>query len=102
MSEVCRRLLVRGRVQGVGFRYTFRERALRAGVRGWVRNLADGRVEALLQGPASAVDEVLAFARGGPPGARVDACEVVPEAATDLDGFEIAPSAQAAGGALRS
>jgi acylphosphatase len=69
---VTRQIRVRGRVQGVGFRYAMRREAERAGVRGWVRNRSDGSVEALLQGEAAAVARVVDWARRGPPSARVD------------------------------
>jgi acylphosphatase len=69
---VTRQIRVRGRVQGVGFRYSLRREAERAGVRGWVRNRRDGSVEALLQGDAEAVARLVAWARHGPPAARVD------------------------------
>jgi len=72
----ARRIVVSGRVQGVGFRF-FVERAAHAeGVGGWVRNLADGRVEALVEGDAEAVDRVEQKIRRGPPGARVDKVDV--------------------------
>ena len=63
--------LVAGRVQGVGFRYFVRRRAEHAGLAGFVRNLADGRVEFLLQGEPNAVDAVIEQIRSGPPQARV-------------------------------
>jgi acylphosphatase len=69
---LTRQIRVRGRVQGVGFRYALRREAARAGVRGWVRNRRDGSVEALLQGDASAVEQLVQWARHGPPAARVD------------------------------
>ena len=69
---VTRQIRVRGRVQGVGFRYAMRREAERAGVRGWVRNRSDGSVEALLQGEAAAVARLVEWARRGPPAARVD------------------------------
>jgi acylphosphatase len=69
---VTRQIRVRGRVQGVGFRYALRREAARAGVRGWVRNRLDGSVEAVLQGEASAVERVVQWARRGPSPARVD------------------------------
>ncbi len=62
---------VSGRVQGVGYREALRREAELAGVRGWVRNRIDGSVEALLQGPPTAVGRVLEWARRGPPAARV-------------------------------
>ena len=63
--------LVAGRVQGVGFRYFVRRQAENAGLGGFVRNLADGRVEFLLQGEADAVGAVIEQIRLGPPHARV-------------------------------
>ena len=69
---ITRQIRVRGRVQGVGFRYALRREAERAGVRGWVRNRSDGSVEALVQGEAAAVARVVDWARRGPPAARVD------------------------------
>lgn len=69
---VSRQIRVKGRVQGVGFRYALRREAERAGVRGWVRNRSDGSVEALLRGEAAAVARVVDWARHGPPAARVD------------------------------
>lgn len=69
---VTRQIRVRGRVQGVGFRYALRREAERAGVRGWVRNRRDGSVEALIQGAPEAVARLVAWARHGPPTARVD------------------------------
>lgn len=69
MAEV--HAIVSGRVQGVWFRAATREAALRAGVRGWVRNLPGRQVEAVLQGERAAVEKVLDFLRVGPPGASV-------------------------------
>src|ERR1700742_1125681 len=62
---------VRGVVQGVGFRHATMRRAHALGVRGWVANLDDGSVEALIQGPANQVDLMLEWLRRGPPHARV-------------------------------
>ncbi len=67
-----RRLRISGRVQGVGFREALRAEALARGLTGWVRNRSDGTVEALLQGEPAAVDAVAAWARRGPPAARVE------------------------------
>src|SRR5256886_652194 len=63
---VRRRAVVAGRVQGVWFRESCHDRAQAAGVAGWVRNLADGRVEVVLEGPPGALDEVLTWCRQGP------------------------------------
>jgi acylphosphatase len=70
------RVVVSGRVQGVFFRASTRDAAVRHGVRGFVRNLPDGRVEAVLQGDRGAVEKVVAFMREGPPGAFVEETEV--------------------------
>ena len=65
------RIRVSGRVQGVSYRATLREFSLRNGVSGWVRNLEDGSVEALLQGEEPDVTAVVEWARRGPPLAEV-------------------------------
>ena len=84
------RLLVSGRVQGVAYRQSAVEAAGRAGVVGWVRNLPDGRVEAVAEGERPRVDALLAWCRRGPPGARVDHVEVAwEEARGDLASFDI-------------
>lgn len=69
-------LLIQGRVQGVWFRESMRREAERLGVTGWVRNTPDGAVEAVVQGPAEAVDALIEWARSGPPMARVDGIEI--------------------------
>lgn len=68
---VTRQIRVNGLVQGVGYRAAMRDEARRLGVTGWVRNRADGSVEALVQGAPAAVDAIVAWARRGPPAARV-------------------------------
>jgi acylphosphatase len=65
------RLIVSGRVQGVGFRQFIARCATEAGGRGWVRNLADGRVEIVIAGSAEAVSDVRRAASEGPPSAMV-------------------------------
>jgi acylphosphatase len=74
--RVARRLLIGGRVQGVGFRYFIEARANAEGAHGWVRNLADGRVEIVVEGDEDSVNRVEAAARRGPAGASVDEVEV--------------------------
>ena len=74
--RLARRYLIRGRVQGVGFRYFLDAAALREGIHGWVRNLPDGGVEALAEGDADALERFERDLRHGPPGARVDHVEV--------------------------
>jgi acylphosphatase len=75
MSETIRHVTIRGRVQGVGYRYWFEQQARARGLEGWVRNRRDGSVEAVLAGPAEAVAELIAQCRRGPSSARVDAVQ---------------------------
>ena len=94
--EACVQAWVSGRVQGVGFRWRAVERASALGVRGWVRNLADGRVELWLEGERRAVRAMLAWLEGGPSWARVervDTAEAEPEGHAS---FEVRPSARGA------
>ena len=72
ISDAPARLLrIRGLVQGVGYRNAMQAEATRLGLSGWVRNRSDGSVEALAAGPAPALDQLVAWARRGPPAARV-------------------------------
>jgi acylphosphatase len=80
---------VSGRVQGVYFRATTRERAADHGVDGWVRNLADSRVEAVFEGPPAAVDAMVEWCHEGSPRARVEAVEATREPPEGLHGFEV-------------
>jgi len=86
----ARHLIVSGRVQGVGFRWSVLSEALRLGAAGWVRNLPDGRVEAFVQGDKETVADVVSYVRTGPPGARVLSC-IETEAGLDerYSSFEI-------------
>jgi acylphosphatase len=86
-ERVTRRLAIHGVVQGVWFRESMRQEAERLGVSGWVRNRADGSVEAIVQGSAEAVESLVAWARRGPPQARVEGVEVAP-AEGDFARFE--------------
>ena len=90
MSEVVRRrVVVRGRVQGVYFRGATQDEARRRGVQGFVRNQRDGSVEAVFEGPQAAVEALLAFVRQGPRHAHVQDVEVCEELPEGLLGFEI-------------
>lgn len=91
MSVIRSHLWITGRVQGVFFRQSTRQAAREiGGLQGWVRNLGDGRVEVLVQGPAPAVEALVAFCQHGPADARVDHLEVRPEpVGADLDEFHI-------------
>jgi acylphosphatase len=80
---------VHGFVQGVFFRDTVRRRALAAGVSGWVRNNADGTVEAVLEGDPQGVERLVAFCRRGPRGARVDRVDVFDEEPEGSAGFRV-------------
>lgn len=87
---------IRGAVQSVGFREAMRREATRLGAAGWVRNCADGSVEALAQGSGAAVEVLLAWARRGPPAARVERVECgppAPEHDRHYARFEVWPSA---------
>jgi acylphosphatase len=83
------RLLVSGRVQGVWYRESCREHAVSLGVSGFVRNLADGRVEAELEGPPAAVERAVAWCRRGPSRAAVEHVEVVDVPAVGDAGFRV-------------
>lgn len=84
------RVVITGRVQGVGFRYSLAEAALREGVTGWCRNRPDGAVEAIFCGVAGAVAALEGWCRVGPPGARVETVSSEPTVLDEpLDRFEI-------------
>ena len=72
-GQTIRHVLVRGRVQGIGFRAFVEHEAFKRGLEGWVRNRRDGTVEALFAGPPDIVADIVVACRRGPPGARVDA-----------------------------
>ncbi len=83
-------LLISGRVQGVGFRYFVLQKARETGVNGWVRNLNDGRVEALISGDEDAVEKMVAFCRRGPESAIVENTDLThPEQEVPDTGFRI-------------
>jgi len=74
-------------VQGVFFRESCRRQAVAAGAAGWARNLDDGRVEIVLEGPGEAVDRVVAWCRTGPSQAVVSAVRVIDERPEGIEGF---------------
>ena len=78
MPEAVFRLRIFGVVQGVGYRWSMVEEARRLGVRGGVRNRRDGSVEAIVEGTTQAVEQIIEWARKGPPSARVASVDVVP------------------------
>ncbi len=82
-------MIVHGRVQGVFFRDSVRERAWAHGVSGWICNRSDGAVEAVLEGRTENVDRVVRFCRTGPRHASVERIEVTEEEPEGLSGFEI-------------
>ncbi|WP_426305764.1 acylphosphatase [Acidovorax facilis] len=86
---ITRHLLIRGRVQGVSYRWSMVQAAQQRGVQGWVRNRRDGSVEALATGPVEAVQSLIDWAHQGPAHARVDGVEVcnVSEPAEPRAGF---------------
>jgi acylphosphatase len=86
MSDVIRHVLIRGIVQGVGYRYWTRRTATARGLQGWVRNRRDRSVEAVFAGPSQAVAEMIALCRRGPASARVDA---VDETAAEPDALNL-------------
>jgi len=86
-------LRITGAVQGVGYRYALQHEAERLGLRGWVRNRRDGSVEALAQGPPPALDALTAWARRGPPAARVADVDSTPGTEEAPERFEIRPTA---------
>lgn len=94
MTTSVRRVVVEGRVQGVGFRHAAVQAAITLGVTGWVRNRRDGSVEAFVQGDAAAVERFVEWCRRGPPPARVtglSASDAEPDDA--LRDFSMRPSA---------
>jgi acylphosphatase len=84
------RLLISGEVQGVFFRSNTRDIARRLGLKGWVRNLPDGRVECAVEGEKEKVERMIGFCREGPPGSRVENLEIKWERPkNESGGFEV-------------
>lgn len=88
-DSIRRRVVIHGRVQGVGFRDTTRRRARSAGVSGWVCNLPDGTVEAVFEGAPDAVEALVRFTGEGPRGATVQRVDIAEEPVKGLSGFSL-------------
>ena len=88
-AVIRKRVLVSGRVQDVFYRATCADEAERAGVVGWVHNLADGRVEAAFEGPPDVVDRMVEWCRQGPPAAKVTDIEVHDEPLVGENEFSV-------------
>ena len=88
-GHVTRRVVVHGMVQGVFFRDTCRREAQARGIAGWVSNRGDGAVEALFSGTPDAVEEMVAWARSGPPRAMVERVDVQDGDPPGNDRFEV-------------
>lgn len=86
---VRRRVVVHGRVQGVGFRYAVARTAKRRGVSGSARNRADGTLEAVFEGDPEAVESLVRFCHDGPRGAEVERLEVFEEEPEGLSRFNV-------------
>jgi len=77
MDHLRAQVIIHGIVQGVFFRGSTREEAIRIGVGGWVRNLSDGTVQALFEGETKKVEEIIGWCHKGPPGARVNKVDII-------------------------
>jgi len=84
---IRRRVIVHGRVQGVGFRWAIARAGQSRGVSGWAANRSDGTVEAVLEGESDAVESILRICAEGPRGARVDRVDVTEEQPEGIRGF---------------
>jgi acylphosphatase len=92
MGEKCVRITINGRVQGVGFRAWLERRASSLALKGWVRNRADGSVEAVLLGPEATVDRMIGICREGPRLSVVSNVEVSPATNEDWPDFSVRPT----------
>lgn len=89
MTVVRAHVWVSGRVQGVWYRQSCADAARASGVCGWVRNTADGRVEAVFEGASDAVERMVSWCGVGPPRASVSAVDVIREEPEGLGGFSV-------------
>lgn len=87
--KIAARVFISGRVQGVFYRASTQKAAQTKKINGWVRNLSDGRVEALFEGTSENVAAMIQWCHKGPPGARVRKVDVEYEEVQDIQGFEI-------------
>jgi acylphosphatase len=88
-SSVRKRVLVSGRVQGVWYRGAMQSEARSLGLVGWVKNLPDGRVEAVVQGTTESVSEILRWCETGPPAASVSSVDSRDEPVSELTDFDV-------------
>ena len=88
-NTLQKHIYLSGRVQGVGFRAFTRKEASSLGIKGWVKNLADGRVEMKIKGDSSSVKKMIKKVKKGPSFARVDDIEINDEEVENYDRFEI-------------
>jgi acylphosphatase len=94
MNPRAAHAVISGRVQGVSFRYYTYHEALKLGLRGWVRNLRDGRVEAFFEGESESIERALAWCRLGPPSAQVDGVLVEWQGPSGrFESFQVRPTA---------
>lgn len=88
-EPIARRVVVSGRVQGVGFRFSAQDHAKSIGCLGWVRNLPDGDVEVWAEGPADVVEAMISWLREGPAWARVEDLQITSETPEGHSRFQI-------------
>jgi acylphosphatase len=94
MTRISIHLIITGRVQGVGYRDSMRMVAQALDITGWVRNLADGSVESLVQGDPAAVEQIIGWCHNGPPGANVRYVDAKPiDSAQEYIAFSRIPNA---------
>ncbi len=92
LDLICLRALITGHVQGVGYRYTTRQKALELGLVGWVLNLPNGQVEAMIEGDRTVVDEMVEWLHREPTGAMVIAVDLQEQQLHNFKSFGILPS----------
>jgi acylphosphatase len=88
-NYICVRIFISGKVQGVGYRFSTRQQAQKLGVNGWVKNLPDGRVEAVLAGDRPAVEQMIQWCRVGPAAAVIEKITVEEMESRVIKGFTI-------------